>query len=113
MTMTESSAMVEFHDVSKVYRSKRGEVTALSRINLRVNQGEFVSIIGQSGCGKSTLLKMTAGVTRPTSGSISIAGQTIQGPASDLGMVFQTPILLEWRNVINNVLLPLEILGRN
>jgi len=112
MTDVDSGTMIEYRDAGKVYASKLGEVTALRAISLSVNRGEFVSIIGQSGCGKSTLLKMTAGVTPVTSGSIQIAGQPVTGPASDLGMVFQTPILLEWRDVISNVLLPLEILGR-
>lgn len=112
MNSAESATMIEYRDAGKVYGSKQGKVTALQAISLTVSQGEFVSIIGQSGCGKSTLLKMTAGVTPITSGSIQIAGKTVAGPASDLGMVFQTPILLEWRDVLSNVLLPLEILGR-
>lgn len=111
--MTESGLMVEYAGAGKVYRSSRGEVTALSDITLQIRRGEFVSIIGQSGCGKSTLLKMTAGVTATTSGAIHVAGHAVRGPASDLGMVFQTPILLEWRDVIDNVMLPIEILRRD
>lgn len=111
--MPQVTSMIDYRNVGKVYGSKQGEVTALQNINLTVRQGEFVSIIGQSGCGKSTLLKMTAGVSPITTGSIHVAGQAITGPASDLGMVFQTPILLEWRDVISNVMLPLEILGRS
>ena len=111
--MTQSRSMVEYAGAGKVDRSSRGEVTALSDISLQVKQGEFLSIIGQSGCGKSTLLKMTAGVTATTSGTIHVDGKPVRGPASDLGMVFQTPILLEWRDVIGNVMLPIEILGRD
>lgn len=102
--------MIEYQKVGKTYRSRRGEIVALTDISFDIRPGEFVTVIGQSGCGKSTLLKMTAGVVKPTSGTIKVAGHRIQGPASELGMVFQTPILLEWRTVIDNVLLPLEIM---
>lgn len=102
--------MIEYQKVGKTYRSRRGEIVALTDISFDIRPREFVTVIGQSGCGKSTLLKMTAGVVKPTSGTIKVAGHRIQEPASELGMVFQTPILLEWRTVIDNVLLPLEIM---
>lgn len=102
--------MIEYQKVGKTYRSRRGEIVALTDISFDIRPREFVTVIGQSGCGKSTLLKMTAGVVKPTSGTIKVAGHRIQEPVSELGMVFQTPILLEWRTVIDNVLLPLEIM---
>ncbi len=109
-TTSDEASMIEYQQVGKTYRSRRGEIVALTDISFDIRPREFVSVIGQSGCGKSTLLKMTAGVVKPTSGTIKVAGHRIQEPASELGMVFQTPILLEWRTVIDNVLLPLEIM---
>jgi NitT/TauT family transport system ATP-binding protein len=108
-----SEGFVAYRDVGKVYDSRRGQVTALREVFFDVPRGSFVSLLGQSGCGKSTLLKMTAGVTSITSGAIEIGGKPVRGPVDDLGMVFQTPVLLEWRDVLSNIVLPLEILHRN
>jgi len=94
----------------KVYRSRDGtDVEALRDVFFTVKQGEFVSIVGQSGCGKSTLLKILAGLLPRTSGALSIEGQEVDGPRRDIGIVFQKPLLLEWRRVLDNVLLPVEI----
>src|SRR5687767_12580053 len=94
----------------KVYRSTDGtEVEALSEVSFAVGSGEFVSIVGQSGCGKSTLLKILAGLVSKTSGTIFIEGQELDGPRRDIGIMFQKPLLLEWRRVLDNVLLPVEI----
>jgi len=107
-----STDMVTYHGVGKLYESRRGEVLALRDVTFAVERGQFVSLLGQSGCGKSTLLKMTAGVTGITSGTIEIDSRPVDGPVDDLGMVFQTPVLLEWRDVLGNIMLPLEILRR-
>jgi NitT/TauT family transport system ATP-binding protein len=104
--------MVTYDEVGKLYESRRGGVLALRDVSFAVERGQFVSLLGQSGCGKSTLLKMTAGVTDITSGTIEIDGRPVDGPVDDLGMVFQTPVLLEWRDVLGNIVLPLEILRR-
>jgi NitT/TauT family transport system ATP-binding protein len=101
---------VELSGVSKRYLSRRGTVDALVDLSLSVRTGGFVSLVGRSGCGKTTTLKMIAGLIRPTSGSIVVAGQPVDGPVGNLGMVFQTPNLLGWRSVLANVLLPAEIL---
>jgi NitT/TauT family transport system ATP-binding protein len=94
----------------KVYRSTDGtEVEALREVSFTVGRGEFVSIVGQSGCGKSTLLKILAGLLSKTSGTIFIEGQEVDGPRRDIGIMFQKPLLLEWRRVLDNVLLPVEI----
>jgi NitT/TauT family transport system ATP-binding protein len=96
--------------LSKVYRSRDGtEVEALREVSFTVSSGEFVSIVGQSGCGKSTLLKILAGLLPKTSGKISIDGREVDGPRRDIGLMFQKPLLLEWRRVLDNVLLPVEI----
>ncbi|HEX6439896.1 MAG TPA: ABC transporter ATP-binding protein [Candidatus Binatia bacterium] len=96
--------------LSKVYQSRDGtEVQALRDVCFTVGRGEFVSIVGQSGCGKSSLLKILAGLLFKTSGVISIEDRELDGPRSDIGLMFQKPLLLEWRRVLDNVLLPVEI----
>lgn len=96
--------------LSKVYRSRDGtEIDALRDVSFTVGRGEFVSIVGQSGCGKSSLLKILAGLLSKTSGVITIEDRELDGPRSDIGLMFQKPLLLEWRRVLDNVLLPVEI----
>ena len=96
--------------LSKAYQSRDGsEVEALREVSFSVDRGEFVSIVGQSGCGKSSLLKILAGLLSKTSGVISIEDRELDGPRSDIGLMFQKPLLLEWRRVLDNVLLPVEI----
>jgi NitT/TauT family transport system ATP-binding protein len=96
--------------LSKAYRSRDGsEVEALRDVSFTVGRGEFVSIVGQSGCGKSSLLKILAGLLSKTSGVLSIEDRELDGPRSDIGLMFQKPLLLEWRRVLDNVLLPVEI----
>ena len=107
------SAYVEVRDAGKVYASRRGDITALRGINLDVKSGEFVSIVGPSGCGKSTFLKCVAGLEDVTSGSIKVRGTEVSGPPDRLGMVFQRDVLLDWRTVIDNVLLPVQFRGGN
>jgi NitT/TauT family transport system ATP-binding protein len=94
-------------DVGKVF----DQLEAIRSISLNVAKGEFVSLLGPSGCGKSTLLMMMGGLIAPTSGNIVIDGSKVSGPRADVGVVFQTPILLPWRSVLDNVLLPIEFLN--
>ncbi len=101
---------VAFEGVHKRFTSKRGTVEALIDVSFPVWPGEFVSIVGPSGCGKSTLLKLAAGVAAASSGVIKIGGHPVNGPVEGLGMVFQSPVLLEWRSVLANVLLPVEVM---
>ncbi|HET6479937.1 MAG TPA: ABC transporter ATP-binding protein [Actinoplanes sp.] len=98
--------------VSAVGQTFPGPVEALADITLRVDDGEFVTLIGRSGCGKSTLLNLIAGLLRPTRGTIAIDGTPVTEPRRDVGLVFQQPALLPWRSVEANVLLPAEIFGR-
>ncbi len=95
--------VLEVKNITKKYQTKEGEITALKNINLRVNQGEFVSIIGPSGCGKSTLLSIIAGLEEKTSGEIYIDGE--------IGYMLQRDCLLEWRNILSNTMFGLEIKG--
>jgi NitT/TauT family transport system ATP-binding protein len=94
--------------VSKVYASQDGPVRALDRVSVRARRGEFVSVVGPSGCGKSTLLMITAGLLRPSGGVIIVDGRSIIRPRTDIGIVFQNPVLLEWRTALGNVMLQAE-----
>ncbi len=84
---------------------------ALEQIDLTIPQGEFVAIVGPSGCGKSTLLRIIAGLLPFSSGKVRLNGHDVNGPQTDLGIVFQSPVLLDWRSVIDNVLVQLELRG--
>jgi NitT/TauT family transport system ATP-binding protein len=86
-------------------------VEALSEISLDVMPGEFLAVVGPSGCGKSTLLRLVTGLRRPTRGGIFLQGLPVEGPRSDVGIVFQSPVLYPWRNILENVLLPIQILN--
>ena len=103
------SAFVDIRGVGKTYRSRRGDVAALSGIDLGIREGEFVSVLGPSGCGKSTLLRCLAGLDHVTAGAITVGGRPHDGPPDGLGVVFQRDVLLDWRTVLDNVLLPIEV----
>jgi NitT/TauT family transport system ATP-binding protein len=99
-------------DLNKVYvTASRENVNALDNINFEMNEGEFICVVGPSGCGKSTLLKILSGLLSITSGTAALLGNPITGPRNDVGIVFQDPILLPWRTVLDNTLLPAEIMG--
>jgi NitT/TauT family transport system ATP-binding protein len=97
--------------LSKVFRRGARETHALESVDLEVGQGEFVAIVGPSGCGKSTLLRLVAGLIPATGGTITVGGRQVRGPQTDLGIVFQSPVLLDWRTVLANVLLQVELRG--
>ncbi len=98
-------------DLSKTYGSRDEPVHALDGVSFAVHEGEFVSIVGHSGCGKTTLLKIIAGLIPASSGSVKVRGNPVARPLSDVGMVFQRPVLLKWRSIFDNVMLPIEMLG--
>jgi NitT/TauT family transport system ATP-binding protein len=103
---------VNIDNVTKTYEMRDGnELNALGPIDLSINAGEFLAIVGPSGCGKSTLLSLVAGLARTSSGKISIADQELLRPHPKAGVVFQSDLLLYWRTVIDNILLPVEIKG--
>jgi NitT/TauT family transport system ATP-binding protein len=98
--------------LSKTYATAGGgDIAALANIDFEVFDGEFVSVVGQSGCGKSTLLKVLAGLLPYTSGSVVLNGKAVRGPSRETAMVFQSPVLLPWRTILQNVLLPIEFRG--
>jgi NitT/TauT family transport system ATP-binding protein len=105
------TSCVEISHGGKVYRSKRGDVTALQDVTLTIEDGEFVSLLGPSGCGKSTLLKCVAGLEELTSGRLLVRGEKVDGPPPGLGMVFQRDLLLDWRTILDNVLIMAEFQG--
>jgi NitT/TauT family transport system ATP-binding protein len=105
------SAGIEIRDVSKTYGQQADGVLALATCNLTIRPGEFVAIVGPSGCGKSTLMRLIAGLIAPSSGAITVFGRRVSGPFHDCGIVFQQPILLEWRNVLDNVLFQVDMRG--
>jgi NitT/TauT family transport system ATP-binding protein len=103
---------IDVRGVNKRYRLSSGdEVLALADVSFTVAAGEFVSIVGPSGCGKSTLLRIVAGLAEPDGGEILINGSAVTGPRRDVGIMFQDPVLLPWRNVMQNAMLGIEILG--
>ncbi|MBB5690369.1 NitT/TauT family transport system ATP-binding protein [Roseomonas alkaliterrae] len=82
---------------------------ALSGTSLDVAEGEFVAVVGPSGCGKSTLMRLVTGLWPPTEGTVIVDGREVAGPLSIAGMAFQNPTLLPWRSILDNVMLPLEV----
>jgi NitT/TauT family transport system ATP-binding protein len=104
--------MIEATNVKKVYRATKGRsVEALTDISLSIHDGEFLSIVGPSGCGKSTFLSLVAGLMPMSDGSVKIAGRQVTGPSTDVGIVFQSALLLDWRTVLENIMVPIEVMG--
>jgi NitT/TauT family transport system ATP-binding protein len=104
-------SIIEIRGLNKIYHTKNGDVHALENVDLDVFDEEFITVVGQSGCGKTTILKIISGLLAKTKGTVKVNGHEVTGPLSDVGMVFQAPVLPKWRNVIDNVMLPVEILG--
>jgi NitT/TauT family transport system ATP-binding protein len=104
-------AYVEIRDVSKWYTTRDRKVHALDSAHLSIRRGEFIALLGPSGCGKSTLLMMVAGLLPLSDGVISIDGRVVDRPQTDIGIVFQNPVLLDWRRALDNVMLQIEMRG--
>jgi len=105
------SNLIEVSDVSLDYSTDSGPLPVLRGLDIAVPEAAFCAVVGPSGCGKSTLTKLIAGLMRPDSGSVKLHGEEVLSPRQTVGMAFQNPVLLEWRTVLKNVLLPLEIVG--
>jgi len=101
--------IVEIDRLFMKYHSQNGEIDALSDINLKIDKGEFISIIGPSGCGKSTLLSIMSGLLAQTSGDVFINGKKVSGTSFEVGYMLQKDELFDWRTILQNVMLGLEI----
>ena len=95
------------------YRTSGRVVRALENVSLEIPRGATVAFVGPSGCGKSTLLKLISGLLGVSGGTVIVDGRPVSGPLKNVGMAFQNPVLLPWRTVLDNLLLPLEILREN
>jgi NitT/TauT family transport system ATP-binding protein len=109
-TRADGAALIRVAGLEKSYRSRdRSRTRALGPVSLDIARGEFITIVGPSGCGKSTLLKLIAGLIDRSAGSISMGGREIAGPQHEIGVVFQSPVLLPWRTALENVMLPAAV----
>ncbi|ARE86496.1 ABC transporter ATP-binding protein [Clostridium formicaceticum] len=105
----EETKFVEIKNISKTYHTLDGETTALENLSFDVHRGEIVTIVGPSGCGKSTILSIIAGLVKPSSGKVFINGQQTEGPNRSIGYMFQGDHLFQWRTIMENVLIGLEV----
>jgi NitT/TauT family transport system ATP-binding protein len=103
---------IAVNKVSKTYSSGGVVTEAVRSANFVVNEGEFVSILGPSGCGKSTLLMVVAGLEEATSGCAVLRGREVRSPSTDVGLIFQEPTLLPWKTTLENITLPMKLLGK-
>jgi NitT/TauT family transport system ATP-binding protein len=104
--------LIRLQGVEKTYRTRRGDlVSAVEGITLDIAENEFVTLVGPSGCGKSTLLKLVAGLTPASGGTVRVRDTVVREPFPDVGIVFQHPVLLPWRTVLDNVLFSADMLG--
>ena len=104
-------ALIDIRDVKLTYETKGGRLPVLDGVDMQVPEGGFVAVVGPSGCGKSTLTRLIAGLLEPNAGEVWLHGERVTGPKSSVGMAFQNPVLLEWRSVLRNVTLPLELVA--
>ena len=104
-------ALIDIRNVKLSYETEGGRLPVLDGVEMQVPEGGFVAVVGPSGCGKSTLTRLIAGLLKPDAGEVWLHGQRVTGPKSSVGMAFQNPVLLEWRSVLRNVTLPLELVA--
>ncbi len=104
-----SGPLIDIRGVTHAYQTATGPLPVLNDLNIAVPEGGFTAVVGPSGCGKSTLTRLIAGLMKPDEGEVRLHGAPVKGPRSTVGMAFQNPVLLEWRTILQNVLLPLEI----
>ncbi|ROU00214.1 ABC transporter ATP-binding protein [Histidinibacterium lentulum] len=101
--------LIHISGVRHAYQTAAGPLPVLDGLEISVPEGGFVAVVGPSGCGKSTLTKLIAGLMKPDEGEVWLHGERVKSPRSTVGMAFQNPVLLEWRTILKNVMLPLEI----
>lgn len=105
----EDTKFVEIKNISKIYHTLDDETKALNNISFDIDKGEIVAVVGPSGCGKSTILSIIAGLVKPSSGEVFINGEKIIGTNKSIGYMFQSDHLFQWRTIMENVLIGLEI----
>jgi len=103
--------LIDIKGVSHAYKTASGPLPVLDNLNVSVPAGEFAAVVGPSGCGKSTLTRLVAGLMMPDRGEVWLHGERVKSPRKTVGMAFQNPVLLEWRSILQNVILPLEIVA--
>lgn len=108
---TETTELIALKQVSHAYRTASGLLPVLDQLNLSIPEGSFCAVVGPSGCGKSTLTRLIAGLMFPDQGEVWLHGELVRSPRKTVGMAFQNPVLLEWRSILDNVILPLEIVA--
>ncbi|RVV97460.1 ABC transporter ATP-binding protein [Mesobaculum littorinae] len=101
--------LIDIAGVTHAYRTDAGPLPVLRDLDIAVPEGGFAAVVGPSGCGKSTLTRLIAGLMRPDRGEVRLHGEPVRSPRATVGMAFQNPVLLEWRTILDNVVLPLEI----
>ncbi len=103
--------LIEIKGVTHAYRTPNGPLPVLDGLDIAVPEGEFAAVVGPSGCGKSTLTRLIAGLMKPDKGEVWLHGELVKSPRKTVGMAFQNPVMLEWRTILQNVILPLEIVA--
>lgn len=103
--------LIEIKGVKHTYTTASGPLPVLDGLDVSVPAGTFAAVVGPSGCGKSTLTRLVAGLMKPDEGEVWLHGERVRGPRNTVGMAFQNPVLLEWRTILENVILPLEIVA--
>ncbi len=104
--------IVSLDNISMTYHQREGETDALRSISFDVAEGDFIGIVGPSGCGKTTILSLIAGLIKPTAGTVYVEGKPVDGPSTKVGYMLQQDHLFEWRTILQNVMLGLEIQGK-
>jgi len=103
--------LIEIKGVRHAYSTPDGPLPVLDGLEMAVPEGEFCAVVGPSGCGKSTLTRLVAGLMKPDAGEVWLHGERVRSPRKTVGMAFQNPVMLEWRTILQNVILPLEIVA--
>ncbi|MEL6594811.1 MAG: ABC transporter ATP-binding protein [Pseudomonadota bacterium] len=103
--------LIDIKGVTHAYKTDSGPLPVLDGLDVSVPEGTFAAVVGPSGCGKSTLTRLVAGLMKPDEGEVWLHGERVKGPRKTVGMAFQNPVLLEWRTILQNVILPLEIVA--
>jgi len=101
--------LIQLRGVTKIYRTQDGPVESLKPLDFDIHEGEFLVVVGPSGCGKSTLLKLVAGLLPISEGELLVEDTPVRGPHDDIGVVFQSPVLLAWRTILENIMLQIDM----